>query len=1377
MKLRPKTVKRLAVLAAVAAIGAASLAGVYYFQRQSQQARLVNLRVAGLASFDAGDFKTALPQLIEYRRAFPADTQVLLAYADARLAIEQKGGQHIVDARLALQQILRLDASHRAARLRLIDLYLKTGEFAEMLTECDTILSATPTDLPTLRNRALALEHLGRATDAVDARLAYNRANPTDIVGQVRTIEAMRMAARAPDTIVKHAQSQLDANATDPLFNLPLAVAYRYASQRDAALQALDRAAAAPQLPFELVDRIAGELDRLAAFDRSVELLRTLSVRLNDPQTTALLVQRLWQAGKYDEAKQQYQSLPSPQPTAAVALYAMCLRETADTAGYDQALKELASRTADADARTWHTLLVTTVPDLKLVQTLRDALLRDPTNGIFYLWLGSSLNNLGELDQACIAWDTSARLMPGWALPPLEKSRALLAAGRASEAADAATLAAIRAPRLGAVIVQQIATRHAVLSLQADPKQTAELLNITEQARAIAPRDPTLLPIHVDLLARSGKSDEAADIARAYLSDTSKAVAPSTALQLLDLARRYQLTLDVASLQSSDPSLVLRRAIELGESKGIDAARDLLTQAAGTNQQTPTWRRAFARLEVALNAPTAAATCRALGDAFPSDLSVQSDVLDLARSALSSDRVLMSTTLDRLKALLGEESSRWQLERARFLLASASDDDAREAGGIAMKLVRDQPSNAPARLVLARSILRTGTSTANAIEHLRFASTASPADSEIAMELVRALSAVGRDGEARTVLAKHAEYRPATPQARQVIVQALLDRGMHREALQLLDSNRTELAAAEFTTMAQLLAVLNQTDRAGEVFASVLKNNPVPSSIAAAALFYRETNQTAPLADALKQLDDSQPALDRELARSRYLLAAGEIAPAREAMKRALELGNDQAAVWQLAIALENAAGNYPAALYLATQAAAKFPADADLARSLAQSKALASGDNQSIDQLIAALQSDPDRAEQVALLKLQKQASESGQPSVELARAMAKYSEKYPTAIALQQRAIELCLRVALSDQAALIARRTAELLPASAPAQRLAALTFHSLDQAPASRQYAVRWKQLDAASALDVDTLLGDLSLGDGQPAQALKHVEPYRAVALQKPDAHRATLVVLARAIASAESLEKSTAMLEPMLPASAAARSALLSALSTATDANQAGAAMTKLISATPQPAEAEWYAITVNALGAGERGLDAALLPLVQPIASRFASKADSSPHWLLVNAEVCRRSKDFAGAEKSLRDALVRQPGLADAQNLLAYVLIEQQKQLPEAIALADAATKSAPDRPSFFDTLARAQLLTGDLDSADRAFRAALNLDANHLDALVGLASLQLKRDQKSAAQETLTRIDRLVSADQSKAGRVPSHLSGELNSLREALSNAKD
>src|SRR5687768_112251 len=175
MNIRPKTLRRLAILLGILLLIGG---GVYLaLQRRTRNnaAMLTQKRAAGMELYDAGEYSEALPVLgyylnkkeVEHKKRGEVDAETLdalLAYGKCRYAVATRDGQHVTEATKIFQRYLELkgdvagdDPRTAEAQHALLKLYDQTGYQKEVVQLADEMIARRPDDADALWAKAQAL--------------------------------------------------------------------------------------------------------------------------------------------------------------------------------------------------------------------------------------------------------------------------------------------------------------------------------------------------------------------------------------------------------------------------------------------------------------------------------------------------------------------------------------------------------------------------------------------------------------------------------------------------------------------------------------------------------------------------------------------------------------------------------------------------------------------------------------------------------------------------------------------------------------------------------------------------------------------------------------------------------------------------------------------------------------------------------------------------------------------------------------------------------------------------------------------------------------------------------------------------------------------
>src|SRR5207248_1253702 len=111
MRIRPKTARRLLILAAGVCLLALLAAWVSLFNIRQMRARTAALRVQAMSAYSAGDYEKAVVQLGQYldrSKAQESDPEALFAYGKSRINVEMPRLGNVYEGILIFQLYLQI---------------------------------------------------------------------------------------------------------------------------------------------------------------------------------------------------------------------------------------------------------------------------------------------------------------------------------------------------------------------------------------------------------------------------------------------------------------------------------------------------------------------------------------------------------------------------------------------------------------------------------------------------------------------------------------------------------------------------------------------------------------------------------------------------------------------------------------------------------------------------------------------------------------------------------------------------------------------------------------------------------------------------------------------------------------------------------------------------------------------------------------------------------------------------------------------------------------------------------------------------------------------------------------------------------------------
>ena len=1388
MLMRPKTRRRLLVLAGVLCFVALAAWAVVSQHRAEERRELAARRLAGVAAFKAGDYDAAVARLAPIADQLDAGDypEAARALAISLARVPPSDGRHLDRARRRLAQLAAARPDDLEVQRALLAIYARAGDHADAIAVARAILGRHGEDPDALA----ALRDSARAAGDFEAALAaaeqFNAARPFDLAGYVATLDVMRERGLGGDALLAFASDLYKAHPADPRFEIVLAVAHQYAGD-EAEAERLLREAAGRDMPDAATARaVTALLDDLGHFDES-QMLLARAVRHGDPGLLRLYARRLVQNRQYAEAADALQNLP---PDAAVELLGLRALARLELGQADAARDDLASlsesprptATAWREALEAHyaaTLGLPAIAPARRADLLTRALRRDPDNALLRYWLGEAYAALEETALAVRYMEAAAAAAPAWDRPYLALAGLHLGRGRLRAAASAADAALERAWDDTDAWVEQAVVLHAAWQQMPRPDLERRLLDLTGGIQEQHPGEPRTLAIRAELLRRAGRADKVLRLLNEAAARDD--LGPAAALALADVSRRAAAGLEDQLLASSDaPALLLERARLFAADGKVAAGRELLESAVEAHlaaDDAADYHLALATYLETEGDPGSAARWATLADAFPDKLAVQRATV--VAPAARTDRDLVRRVIARLRGLTGERGQRWRIEQARLLIDEGGRDKTRAASRLLKGVLDESPHLKEPRVLLAAALESSGEYAA-AIDYLRAAFDSDPmGGGDAGAALLRLLVVAGRPGEADSLARRMAAETALDEPRRLAVAERFVAAGEPDAAVALLrDAEQMgRLGLDGRLALAGLLDRRGDLDAARDIYDALLAAPQPPArAVLAAALFQlaQDGPEAARLTLARLEGDHIRP-LDRTLAEAAFDARRGAADSARghlETARRLADRGPEMLRVARQRAEFELVAGR-PAETMALAAAHPNDAALAALAREAEVARDAGAGDLPAVlravaDRLEGGGGGDAITARREAAALLRRAEAEPG-PVKDAVRAQTEAAAAaLPHVLPLQ--AWVARLHVAAGDDAAAHHRASAalEARPTDGRAAKLAATAALRAGKWRAARRAAGLWKRSTdegvAGDGVAADTVVAESLLAENDPDAALAVMQPHLGRLADQPRRQPQALAATARALAAVGRTEEARELVRPLADEDESWwATALDLAASAAGDAEDGRAWLAELERQATTDARRREAAFAWAGLALREPSE-----PLLATARERLDALPERDAEVVARLAELADRAGDLGRAETLYREALRLAPDDWRALNNLAFVLLRtaggDEARLDEAGRMAALALRGRPGDPTFLDTAARVAAASGDAAAAEKFFNAALAADADYLDALLGLAVLKRDAGDDVAAGRLLDRLRPLLA----RTGRLPRHLQLELASF---------
>lgn len=1430
MSVRVKKKRRLVFLVGGLLLAGSLAAGVYLVRMRQKDAAVAARRVEGVAALAAGDHENALHKIGTYLQRYPEDADTIYLYAQARQGVEEPDGKHVRQAISLYRRLLSLRPDHNDGRLKLLDLYVKSGLNTEALDLTAGLLAKNPKDATALRAQAVSYARLRRFDEALAASTKHNELVPTDLEVQGLTFQVMLAKGQKPDALVAHAKKLHDAKPGLPEFELLCSAAAASAGDQKAAADWARKAAAHPKDDPTFLSMLAAQLDAVGLFDESLGVLQA-AARGGKVEVRRALAARLVQADRFADVADSLKALdPADKNTDGqlLALRALALGMAGRRAEAAPLIAAIAAR-RDAASLTWHPVLRAVygsdkADDTATVGACEAALGRDPGNPFFAVFLGDAYARLGEGELALTNWQRAARAATAWPAPLTRLSTTLGSLGRRDQSVAAARAARARAPKDPANLLQLALALDAAL-VTVTPELTTELADVLAALDRVSPNNEQALPARIHLLAvkPGGGESAAAAAARAAIA-ADKVPSEATLMRLAMLSRALKLGVDQACFDRIEkaygvtPDLAYVRAVALAEQgKAADGGRLIDAASAAAKAATAKVAPATTAAAIAggpsLNAEQQWLAVRAkyldyakdarakdawvkLADAYPADVQLQWAAL--GSPSVKTDRTFLTRAIDRLRTRIGSQGTNWRLARVSLLMMGErpAEKDATEAATLLGEVIRAAPDMVGPRLMLAKC-LEVLHNLPGAIEQLTTAADMNPAAASVGLDLARLLGARGEYDKAADVLERVVRNQAATPAERRAAIARLIEQGQGTRAVALADT--LNLGSADGSKADLVVVAIHRQKgdvaKAEAGLKELLLKDPTDAALRYAADFYASQNRPADAEAALAMLDKlaSKPGV-KELIRGEHYARHGDAKRAGIEFDAAVKADPKNPVAWRQLIRYQLAAGQADKALESAARAVAAIPAEAaedrqSFAPFTANAKLVTeAATNPAASPLIASLlESSADDAPAVEALKLLADEKKlNGNTGPWLAKLTA-LADRNPKLLPLQTLAAARLMAAGQTETGWKIATRAMYGFPVAPEPAQLAAAGAAKLGRWDEVLAAAAQWHQRSPGAQRQADLLLATAHLERGEAVKSLAILKPYlpatgapaTAPAGGSPAlaADQALQALYGRALVASGKEADAAQLLVPMLNRSAEWREAWLRIAATqVADAKTAADWINQAAALMPADALSErvtlawaWYQLATRTK-LPEYADKAA--EVRRDCRTRFlAATQPSSPAIAMTLGMLDDTAGDAAGAEAMYRAVLKDNPNSPIIRNNLAMVLAKRDDRLHEALELAAAAAAAAPhpNRANFRETLATVQAKMKRYEESIASLNLALQEQPHNVSWRIRLAHVLSDSGDMKRAKAALNQVEAL----NIKESELPVEARQQLREVRQKLS----
>jgi len=1395
MSLRPKTRRRMTIVAVVG-LAIVMLFSAFIIWRRSQvQDNAAELKATAMAAYQDEQWPQALQSFSQYITRNQDDAEARYYFADVRRRLPMKNAHHIRESIGHLQAAMALQPGYVEAQELLLELLPTLAMHTETLELTDQVLARDPNHAKALRARAGAMAGLRRFDEARQSLEKLMSVDPEAVDARMLELQVMRAAGQDGERLVDHARKLRDAHPSDPAYELVLAHAYMLTGQRDNARQWVQTAAARQPEATTVVRMLVTLSDSVGMFDTSLEAMRRLADE--DPDMRAAVAQRLWEKQKPGEAIEYLPDAPlATQRTDLLALRALCLIDAGKQDQIEPTLAVLRERAAEQAEKPLPDTAIDEAPDIwvdvinnwtqgldgpapRMISIGLKGIERQPANPYFRHVLARGYASVGEADLAINTWAQAIPMRRSWAVPYVELSRQLLRKGALREAMQIAEGALTVAPDWPDAQLTHLAARSSAMGANADDSPERLLADVQAYQKE-HPNDMLAAAIEVQTLLRLNRKQDATDAIRMALArseDENAILQLATLSQAADLGVHEACLERVERVHGQTPSLALHRTLVRwrDEKLSVDQAIESFDETRKQSDD-PTgfeWMLARARLLERTNDDRAAAAFGDLLAQHANDVRAANAVIQ--SNAAWSDRDLVDRAIKQLRKATGDRGVAWRIARARWTLGGDPDEPALASTHVMLADLTSELPNAPQPLVLLARCLQMMDEPLAAREQLERAANVLPNNPALLLDLARLEHSTGDRNAAIATLERITRLAPMlNSQQRNAAASMLSQLGESDRLIQLLQSiEADQLTTGEEALLAQTYLQRNALEQAEPVIQGLYARSVDPLTVQLSAeLLARQGKMDEALArlDELDQLD-AAPGLNH-LLRAEFAQKFGSAEQGYEHLQAAAKQNPQSPLVWRQLISFELRAGAIDEALAHAIEARDALESSSAgmvaLVDNAARIRPLMA--DPALRSVAASMIESPDNVEPaMSLLNMLHEANAQERTVDRVMADLEDYVSRHSNYLPGQLAATEYMSRFGRIEEATALALRTMETFPdAPQPAQAGARLLAAAgrIDEAIGVAQ---QWRERTPSQTLPADLFIAELELQLNQPQRALNRLNAYASLLESEPEALASAVTIRATAMTRLGEYDAVEALFEPLFERHPRWTTIWINlATNQAADRSVAKRWLDIVrpkidkdnVQARVMLAEA-YYTI-------GKQTDQPDLVAQSERLLDAIAADFPDSGNVALTQAIRHEREGNSQKTEAAYRRTLELIPNQPIAANNLAMVLVNRNGDLDEAAQLIAKAIEARPDIAAFQDTAAQIEARRENYTKAIEHLLEATRLEPRTLEWRLNLAEMMAKAGRTDEARAIVERLESINVDDD----RMPDRMRDKLRRLREQL-----
>ena len=1385
--------KRLGILALVVVLLGGGLAGAYLYRNASKQRIASEAYDKGMAAYEQGDYKTALPLLSAYIQQNKDDYETLLAFAETRAKVPAAGGSHL---RSAINLYLVAD-NKNPDNIKildgLLDLYRRSGRRVELMRVARNILEIDSNHIEALESLAFGHRQEGEFDQAADYTKRLVELDQDNFNYRMLHLNNLERQSISNESVMEVANQWVeDAPAEDGamlLLKAMLLATFDLPEQaNETAQRAADRGATEATLKPMLE-----VLDGMGRRDLSEKLLAQSREKYGDTTWIAeIVVRREWQAGRVDNAQKELEKvagdgLPDQPELLRLAALLHAVDNNTDKARQAIAQLEELAETEDSEnrdrTRAWAKAVAARLDVANsswesALDAYEEARNLNPNDAIIHYLSGEAYFGVNEFELAATSFDNAFTTDPMWIAAGSSLAESYFRLGRLQDAYSIARDLVMRtSPRIlspwriwFATWVELEEADLTVPDYLDKTKSRRDLLAVLESFYNENGHVEALAPLLARAHLLNGETGEAKAMFDAALASEERNA--GLLLAFAEINFDNELGMEKPLLDAADeligitPHSASIRARVLANRGEKEQGLDVLKSAIeASDSPSANWQRLVQYMQAANVEGTLEEVESHLksGEATSNDLAY---IMTLPSTWEHEN--LVNLALDQMEQKLGEDSKRVILGRATHVLqyqpknAKAVSQAILDLDG----LLERTPESLPALTTMANLLLLgDNPDRLEAIDKLRTAVDYYPTQTHLYPQLIDLLQKVGDFDDAERYLAQLDRQTDLDEGEQRIRVQLLREQGQYDRAYAALASlNADTDNPVDQVALASLSLKAGRRDEAREIVDNLLEKYPNELLVLRFAANFYSTTEGMPEKglEILERAELDQPGMKSLLIGS-FHHRQGDHAEAEKWLKQATVDAPSDPIGWmflaQHFMAIEDLAGARRAAM----KGQELDPENEDLkvllasidlgTDSAARSEAIRifeelRGDNRALIETMKLF----DRT------ATDDQGFSVSERDLEDAREL---TEKFPSFVPAWRLAMRLHIHADKRGDALDLARRAMNKLPANPLPAVWAVDLYQQEGRANEAIGAAREWRERTLDDPIEADITIAAINRILNKPKDGLTAIAPHRERIEREASRFPNRMKLLIELLLLNGEIDEAYGLIKDDTGNARRWVNTWLQTSMQLADSNAIKAleqieeialleAITKLDLAT------SWTLL-------GQRTNNADMFDKAEQLAMDVS--ADDDPRAQMAGLRLRAMLSDARGEpEQSMvlyEQILAELPNDPTGLNNSAYVLSTKLNRHQDALRHSEKLIRLYPDVAEFLDTHAQVLLGMDRVDEAEKFAEEALEMSSRDPGIMITLARIYAKQNRKSEARRLFERARRAVATAPFQDDAMQAHL----------------